>query len=420
MVRLAEDDGHSWILKASAERARQAEDEGRVQEITSGIAERRGRDLMDFLAVIEQRECWPVALDCLRSAFGKEYSIPMGTGGYHARLEPLKYREMAFELFSCSGLEPVNCDTMILLDELEDEKSLVSATSRFRQRTEALAVKQVAAGDMLFFDFSDPIFLSEITPFLERAREAENRTIRSLLNGGITDLGQLWLTETGRRVLSELGVRGSGIQGLSSDVLQVIQTLLHRLSGMIDQDASLEFVRRENRRPLNETYSVLLQSIMDQDEETLRSLGSKCSVPTFNTLLYCSLASYHMTESSDSYRQLVRSIGNHVIVRALHSIPTIGKLARVEDNRISTLAITALGSFYHESAASTLIDITCETTSKELVGISLSALDNITKKCPEARHLVSRVIHSQRPNRGRLKNLYRAMPHGLPAWYHWE
>ena len=419
MVTLADNDGHSWILKASSERAKEAESKGRIQETANAVAERRGRDLVDFLAIIEQREGWSGALDCLRKSFHEEYPIPMRSAGYRAPVEPLKYREMVFELFSCTGLEPVNCDTMILLDELEDEDSLVSATSRFVQRTEELAADQVASGDTLFFDFSDTRS-PETMLLLEKARRTEARIVRDLVSRGMADLRQLWLTEIGRIVLSELGVRGLDAEDLDGDVMFVLHALQERLPPAEYEKPLPELIRPENERPLNEFYRRLLESIINQDEEVLCAAGSRWSVPTLNVMLYSSLASYQTTESSDSYRQLIRNTGDHVVVRAPESVPTLSRLARLEDTRISTLAIAALGSFYHESAASVLIDIVCEAASKESVDASLSALYSIAKKCPEARRLVAETVHSERPNRRRLRNLYREMPHGLPEWYRWE
>jgi hypothetical protein len=388
-----------------------------VLEIANAIAERRGRDLVDFLAVIEQREGWPVALDCLRRASHEDYPIPMRPSGHRAPLELLKYREMVFEIFSCTGLEPVNCDTMTLLNELEDEESLASATSRFVQRTEALALNQISSGDTLFFDFSNTVFSKAAFLSLEKARRAEAKMIHDLVAGGNVDLERLWLTETGRIVLSELGVKGLDSSGLMGDVILVIQTLQQRL-GAGYEDPGPQVDGTENQEPSNEVYKALLTSIINQDQDVLRALGSRYSVSTLKGMLYGSLALYQTEESSDSYRELVQEIGNHVIVRALESVPMLGKLSRTEDTRISTLAIAALGSFYHESAASILIDSICEATSKELLGTSLSALSAIAKKCPEARQLVTQTVHSERRNRGRLRSLYREMPRGLPEWYH--
>jgi hypothetical protein len=324
---------------------------------------------------------------------------------------------MVFEIFSCTGLEPVNCDTMTLLNELEDEESLASATSRFVQRTEALALNQISSGDTLFFDFSNTVFSKAAFLSLEKARRAEAKMIHDLVAGGNVDLERLWLTETGRIVLSELGVKGLDSSGLMGDVILVIQTLQQRL-GAGYEDPGPQVDGTENQEPSNEVYKALLTSIINQDQDVLRALGSRYSVSTLKGMLYGSLALYQTEESSDSYRELVQEIGNHVIVRALESVPMLGKLSRTEDTRISTLAIAALGSFYHESAASILIDSICEATSKELLGTSLSALSAIAKKCPEARQLVTQTVHSERRNRGRLRSLYREMPRGLPEWYH--
>jgi hypothetical protein len=417
---LAEDDGHSWILKASAERAKEAEDKERIQEVSNAIAERRGRDLVDFLAVVEQKEGWPVSLDCLRRASRGGYAIPMQPGGCRIPLEPMKYREMVFELFSCTGFEPVNCDTMTLLDELENEESSASAASKFARRTEELAADQIALGDTLFFDFSNTSSSRSLALLLEKARRTEDKIVSNLVNDMNADPGLLWFTETGRTVLSELGVKGVNPRELKGDVFLVIQTLRNRLVQTTGEEPCPQSGCSENQKPSNEAYKSLLESIINQDEKALLALGSRYSVPTLNTMLFDSVACYQESESSDGYRRLVQSTISHVIVRALESVSTLRKLATEEDARISGLAISAMGSFYHESAASVLIDIICESVPKETVDTTLSALSNIAKKCPEARQLISRTVHSERPNRGRLRSIYREMPRGLPDWYHLE
>jgi len=421
VVKLADDDGRSWVLRASAERAKEAEERDRIQKIVDAVAERRARDFMDLIAVTEQREGWSNALDCLRKASDKDYQSPMGTRHRLTRLEPLKYREIVFELFSCVGLEPVSCDTMILLDELEDEKSMVTATSRFSQRVNQLAIDQVSSGDTLFFDFSSILDSKrEAASLLEEMRTAEIRMTYPMMQERDIELRLLWLTETGRRLLSELGVKGYEHSEIDTGVLSVIQTILGRTWETANHEPNLRVIRTKCEKPSNSTYSHLLQSMVDQDEEGLRSLGSRYSLPTLDFMLYSSVTSYEKTESSDDYRRLVRCTGNHIAVRALDSVKTIAKIARMDDSRISTLAIAALSNFYHESAASVLIDIVCKTSTKEILDISLSALNSILGKSPEARHLLSRTVHSEQPNRGRLRNVYRRMPRGLPDWYYLE
>ena len=97
--------------------------------ITDAIGDRRYRDLVDLVARIEGEDGWSTALEFLISARSQKYISPLTMGQDRTCLEPLKYREMIFELLSCKGLEPVTTDTTTLLNNLDGESSLIDAST---------------------------------------------------------------------------------------------------------------------------------------------------------------------------------------------------------------------------------------------------------------------------------------------------
>ena len=131
--------------------------------ITNAIGDRRYRDLVDTIATIESEDGWSTALEFLMKAQNKKYSSPIAIGQDKTNLEELKYREMVFELLSCSGLEPVTTDTTELLKELGTESSLVDASRALVLRLEELTAEQIQTGDTLFFDFSENVTVSQET-----------------------------------------------------------------------------------------------------------------------------------------------------------------------------------------------------------------------------------------------------------------
>ncbi|RDE16599.1 MAG: hypothetical protein C4K49_04360 [Candidatus Thorarchaeota archaeon] len=410
VIDLTQDDDHSWILKAGAERAREAEDRARLQKFVDAIAERRSRDLLDLTAATERELGWPAALQHLKQAAEMDYSLPVTPSGPRARLEPLKYREMVFGLFSCTGFEPVNVDTKALLSDLEGEASMVTASLHFSERVCKLAIEQITSSESFFFDQSMVISncKPEMQSMFETLRNIELRRMKPVICGDTINIASLWSTEIGRRALAELGVKGKQLPLSEASVLSVIQRMLGMQSDWHDESQSTE--TQEYANPSNCMYSLLLASIIDQDQEALRSLGSRHAVFTLNALLDNHIAGYETTESSDDYRKLVYCVNSHVVIRTQESVAILGKLAKMEDARIVTPAIVALSGFYHESAVSVLIDIVCQTRTREILDASLSALENIVKKSPEARYMIHAALRSGLPNRNKLKRVYQKMP----------
>ncbi len=410
VIDLTQHDDHSWILKASAERARAAEDRVRLQEFVDAIAERRSRDLLDITAATERELGWPAALQLLKRAAEMDYSLPVSPGSCRTRLEPLKYREMVFGLFSCTGLEPVNIDTAALLSDLGGEASMVAASLHFSERVCQLAVEQITSSESFFFDQS--LAISDCRPDMQLAfetmRDIELKRMKPVICGDTIDIASLWSTEIARRVLAELGVKGKQLPLSEATVLPVIQRMLGTQSDWCNDSGPLG--PREYATPSNCLYNLLLASIIDQDQEVLRSLGSRHAVLTLNALLDSQIAAYETTESSEDYRKLVYCINSHIVIRTEESVAILGKLAKMDDARVVTPAVVALSGFYHESAVSVLIDIACNTRTREILDTSVSALENIVKKSPEARYMIHITLRSGRPNRNRLKRVYQRMP----------
>jgi hypothetical protein len=131
-----------WFLRASRERAEIAEKERTLEDIVNAIGERRSRDLLDIVATVEQDKGWNTALEHIITAADKEYSTPASFGKQRTRIEPLKFREMIFSLLSCDGLEPVQTDTMTLLQMLKSNISLADASQSFILHTQEITMNK--------------------------------------------------------------------------------------------------------------------------------------------------------------------------------------------------------------------------------------------------------------------------------------
>jgi hypothetical protein len=94
----------------------------------------------------------------------------------------------------------------------------------------------------------------------------------------------------------------------------------------------------------------------------------------------------------------------------LDSIQLLEGLAYHQDTRIATVAITALGNYYHESAASALIEILCKSKNREIVKTTTRAILNVGKKCPETIPVITTALDSSIcAYKGRLKRLWKEL-----------
>ncbi|MFX1266228.1 MAG: hypothetical protein ACFFH0_12655, partial [Promethearchaeota archaeon] len=362
----------------------------------------------DIVATVESDEGWEVAVQYLILAADAEYVTPASFGKKRTQVEPIKYREMVFDLFSANGLEPVKPDTVSLLRRLENEESLVKASQFFTAYIQDLSLKQINEGDTLFFDF--PLFSNqahaELVAELESIRLKEMTDLRLRKHGNKIDVTSLWHSEYGRKALSELGARELVTEDQLDMVLSVIQvspTIKRRIQVSDDESSSPE----ESATPSNSLYANLLQSMIKQDLEGLSSLASRHSVPVLTAMLENSVSQYQESLSSEDYRYVLECMNTHVAVRTLDSIMAFQKLVKLDNPRIVTPAINALGNFYNESSVLTLAETLCRRRDEWVVHSVLDALDNVFGKCPEAEPAIRRTLESDCVNSTPLKRFLR-------------
>lgn len=422
MIILTDNKDPKWFLKAVRNRAKENEEHNLVQQIANAIGERRSRDLLDLAAGLELESGWASVVSCLRNAANFKYPTPVSFGSQETKVEPLKHREMIFELLSCTGLEPTAEETDSLLLSLEDAHSLAEASRLLCQQLVDQAIEQVKAGDTLFFFATeDDIQKKQLSNLLDQQRKKEIENLRLRSSEADFDVTVLWYTEYGRRALVDIGIKGHSITKDELDtvlsVLQVSKTRRNEIRTIVKSTETTESLDDEIAKPQNHAYSKLLTSMIDQDLEACRMLGSTHSVSVLNALLAQSVKQYKSTESSDDYRVIVQCIDTHTSIRTLGSLAALQTLADLKKPRIFTPAIAALGNYFHESAAAILISFVCNNRDQWIVNPCMSSLENIIVKCPEAVRTLSSAVKSDCTNAGPLKRLLRKTPKGY-QWYY--
>jgi hypothetical protein len=413
---LTEEDNRATVLKAVKDRVRQSEEFQRVQMLADSIGDRRDRDLLDLLSWIEQERGWPETLKHLLRAQDFSYSLPIGTGPNTSKVENLKFREMLFSAFGCRGLESISTSTGDLLTFIENERSLIDASNSLRNHIESIARNQIESGDTLFFDLNDLDFQvsEDIAQLIERMRNEEIQGIVLERKAGKINIAPLWQCETGREALSACGIKGYIIDSKRlEEVLSVIQFPV-----AINNVAEYSDIQREPEYPSNILYRNLHDYIINQDDEGLSTLSSRYSFPTLRSMLEEALDTYNKDPSSENYRKVLHLIHIQVRVRALESIQLLEGLAHLKNVRISTVAIAALGNYYHESAVSALIEILCTNRNQEIIRATVNSILNIGKRCLETVLVITNALESSTcSHKGRLKRVLRKLEKKKRLYY---
>ena len=333
------------LLKASRKRVAETEERDKLDEITNAIGDRRERDLLDLLASIEAKDGWGTAIQFLIESAQSTYSAPIGAGGGQQRIEPLKYREVIFATFSSAGLEPVNYDTVALLDELRSEESMVTATRTFATRVQNLAIKQFQSGDAFFFDLTS-MSSSISTDLIKMAEAIHKKRMHELIipvNRKQAYLENLWHSEYGRVALAEQGVKGNRLPLSDLDsVLSVIQLRIGHRPITKDNDNPQEIPEVS---PTNAEYRNLLNMMINQEIDGLGLLGSKCSLSLLSTVLESAIAAYQQDKSTNLFRRFISCINSHVQVRSLNSLATFERAMQLDNSRLVTPITVALGNY---------------------------------------------------------------------------
>jgi hypothetical protein len=403
-----EENNRNAILKAAKDRARQSEEQHRVQMIADAIGERRDRDLLDLLSHIEQERSWAEAVEHLIKAQDFDYALPMGTGSSKTKVEPLKFREMLFLILSCNGLEPVSISTIELLNQMKEESSLIDAAITAHHHIESVTKEQVESGDILFFSANEygAEISDNISQLIEDVKQEKSLEILLEKRNDQVDITPLWQHESSRLLLSELGVKGQIVDLKQiSEVLPVIQLPV----SITDVDQFTSF-KSKPLYPSNGEYHNLHRFIINHDTEGLCHLSSRHALPTIRFLLGDVLNLYTKEPLSDRYRQILNLIHAHVRIRTEDSIQLLESLTALKDIRIISVAITALGNFYNQSAAAALVELLCRSRNREIVKATTDAILNVAKRCPETYSVIMTNLESSNcKQRGRLKQILRRL-----------
>lgn len=405
------------LLKAVRERIKESDEQDRILMITNAIGDRRYRDLVDTIASIEVEDGWATALEFLMKAQNQKYSSPITIGQNKTDLEELKYREMIFGLLSCNGLEPITTDTTELLKELYDESSLVDASRVLVLKLEELAVEQIQTGDTLFFDFSENVSISQETMnLLNQVRNENIHSISLEQSENVINIEPLWFSEYGRLSLSTLGIKGNAVDSDTlASVLSVIQVPTPIRAKVVHTPSFTE--QEPWSRPSNTVYRKLHTHLIHHEVNELSLLASRHSVSLLNTLLDEASSKYEESPSTTGYKEILNYINAHISVRNVESVLVLEKSSQMKNTRIATTAILAIGNFYHESSAATLVKLLCAKKTDEIVKVVIKAIENVYKKCPEADHVITDSLDIQCRNRGKLKKLYRRLSKEKPLYY---
>jgi hypothetical protein len=387
--------------------------------IANAIGDCRYRDLVDIVARIEGEDGWTTALEYLMKAERQKYSSPMTIGQDKTGLEELKYREMIFELLSCSGLEPITTDTVELLKELDDKSSLVDASHNLVSRLEVLAVEQIQNGDTLFFDFTENVSVSQETVnLLNQVRNENMNSISLERNDNLINIEPLWYCEYGRLALSTLGVKDNVVDSdILESVLSVIQAPRTNETKIVDVQSFTDIEEDTQSQPSNSVYRKLHTHLIRHEVNELSLLGSRHAVPLLNTLLDEASSAYEESSSISDYKEILGYINAHISIRNVESILVLEKSSQMKNTRIATAAILAIGNFYHESSAATLVKLFCTRKNDEIIKVVAKAIENVYKKCPEADRVIVDSLDTECRNHGKLKKLYRHLSKEKPLYY---
>jgi len=403
--QLVEDKHRESILKAVKYRVRKSEELQLTQMIADAIGERRTRDLNDLLSQIEQDQGWSKTVKHLSQARKLSYTLPIGAGPHKTLIEDLKYRETLFFLLNCTGFEPINITIEEVLSRLENEDSLIDASHSFHIECEAIATNQIESGDTLFFDIGPDSSISANTvELIERVQRDEVANLSLWKHDGLIDIHPLWYCEKGRQVLSQLGIRGTEIDSETFDV--VISVIQQELPTTVSEKTCVK--EKSLIHPSNPLYRILLTSLINHEIDSLSFHSSKYSYPILKFMLENNLDDYENSQSSSAFRNILSCVNAHVRVRTPESTVLFENLAHSKDNRIATTAITALGNFYNEASASTLVNLLCTSKNNEIINTTIRAIKNVSKRCFETKFIVKSATESQScTNNGRLKRLYK-------------
>ncbi|MHA1905786.1 MAG: HEAT repeat domain-containing protein [Candidatus Thorarchaeota archaeon] len=407
---MEDDNPLNRIRKATRKKLDEIQEAEIIQEITNTIGDRRIRDLVDIIAREEISKGWNTVVEFLIKSGQNKYPVPVGHDTLEIKVEPIKYREVIFEVFGCAGWEPVNKNTDKLLEGTYNAVSGIDAATIITNEVVALLEEQIERNDALFFNPSDfnhniPDTSVDAITKLQR-KEIDNLKITQ--QGNTVFVSPLWITEYGRKTLSNLGVKGNTTTKNEYDmVLSVLQVSSSVKENLQPVEGKITVSTKLSDNPSNQLYNRLLQSIINQDTEELVNLGSRHSFSVLNYSMRNAIDQYKSNDDSNSYRILLASIRDHISVRNPESIQLLDEVALESDSRLVTPSILALGNFYDEAAVSALVSIICSKKSPEVRKSCISSIENLRKRCPETQIVVKSALSLECRYATELRRYYR-------------
>jgi hypothetical protein len=345
---------------------------------------------MDLLIGIELEDSWNLALEYLEGSMNGEYEIPPLTGKKTRRVEPLKFREVLFSLFGCQGLEAINIDTSTIVSELHKAHSITNAETLFKKAVNKELGHHSKQSNYLFIDpdAANLCLRDNLANQIHQEMENNLLSISVISSSGSIDISPLWRTEYGRVALCSLGIAGNQIDMQTLDMVLSVLPVSQKVRDKITKKR-----QTRNRRPaLNEEYESLLTAMIDQDTTVLVQLGSRNAMPLMNYLLEESVDAFNSEHTPQKYSEIARQISNHLFIRCIDSILPFERMMAVDDHRISSLAIIALGNYYHESAVGILAELICTTKNDDLRNHAIRSLSRIKTKFPETKSILGKLI----------------------------
>jgi hypothetical protein len=407
-VDLLTNDVMKRLREATRLKIEQSERREKLEELTKAIGDRRTRDLVDIIARHESKDGWAEVISLMGESQTSSYPIPLGSTVSSKQIEPLKFREVLFEILGYGGMEAIPSSTNGILDILSGAQTSTEASLLLGGAIEESIPAMVEKGDTLFLDTSicSPSIPAPLSQLIDEAQRNTAYSFLSTIKTQSSSHYDLWYSEIGRRAMVDSGLCQESINHDDIDaVLSVIQSSVREIpSPQLPHDELEKPIRRE---PTNPNYKELLERIIQCDVQGLAQLGSRYGSGVVDNQLRLSVDQYNSSPNEDSYRRIIDCITYAVGIRSIDSLITLNLLATNPDPRIATPAISAMSNFYHESTVAIIAELICSTRRKQYRELGTAALENLSARCPETKNIIEDYLNVSCRNISSLRRFYR-------------
>ena len=393
------------IFAALKKRIKESTEKEIVNEIGQLIGDRRVDDVQDILVTIEQSSGWESALQNLRKSQDVLYNYPIGLSDSKRKVEPIKFREVIFDILGYRGFDATNLSTNTLLEFLETKSSFTESCNTFYDYILPIFQNQISKSDTLFFEIEkiDSILPVSILSQIEAIRKNELDGIITHSDEDLIPIENLWFTEYGFQALSKLGISKSN---LSEEEYNIVLSVIPVIDSIKNNISTKKSINQEFEKPSNPIYRELLRAFMTNDIDSLRSLGRRHASLYFESILNKTIDDYTANEKTENFRSFIESLDNLISIRDVESINSLYSIISKDEPRLATPSISSLGNFYHPSSVEILIEMICNKRNKVIAQVSSTALRNILNKCPHFEYILKRYIDSDCTYQARIKQLY--------------